>query len=83
MPFAGGLGTAPGGIWAPAESETQARASRRMNDQTDRVRRHTPAEILRRIDNGTVTSLSGCDGSPAKTDRRLKELDEEGIPIVP
>jgi hypothetical protein len=49
----------------------------------DRVRRHTPAEILRRIDNGTVTSLSGCDGSPAKTDRRLKELDEEGIPIVP
>src|SRR5687768_5812635 len=48
-----------------------------MNDQTDRVRRHTAAEVLRRIDNVTVTSLSGCAGSPAETDRRLKELDEE------
>jgi hypothetical protein len=48
-----------------------------MNNQTDRVRRHTAAEVLRRIDNVTVTSLSGCAGSPAETDRRLKELDEE------
>ena len=48
-----------------------------MNDQTDRVRRHTAAEVLRRIDNVTVTSLSCCAGSPVQTDRRLKELDEE------
>jgi hypothetical protein len=48
-----------------------------MNDQTDRVRRHTAAEVLRRIDSVTVTSLSDCAASPAQADRRLKELDKE------
>ena len=48
-----------------------------MNDQTDRVRRHTAAAVLRSIDSVTVASLSDCAGAPAETDRRLKELDEE------
>lgn len=48
-----------------------------MNDPTDRVRRHTAAEVLRRIDNATVASLSDRAASPAQADRRLKELDKE------
>jgi hypothetical protein len=48
-----------------------------MNDQTDRVSRHTAAEVLRRIDSVTVTSLGSCAESPAETARRLKELDHE------
>jgi hypothetical protein len=48
-----------------------------MNDQADRIRRHTAAEVLRRIDNVTVNSLSRCAGSPGEIDRRLKALDEE------
>ena len=48
-----------------------------MNDQADRVRRHTAAEVLRRIDDLTVTSLSRCASSPGETDRRLKALDAE------
>lgn len=48
-----------------------------MNDQADRIRRHTAAEVLRRIDDVTVTSLSRCAGSPGEVGRRLKALDEE------
>lgn len=48
-----------------------------MNDQADRVRRHTAAEVLRRIDDASVASLSKCADSPAETDRRLAALDRE------
>lgn len=48
-----------------------------MTHHADRIRRHTAAEPLRRIDNVTVTSLRTCAGSAAETDRRLKELDRE------
>jgi len=48
-----------------------------MNDQADRVRRHTAAEVLRRIDDLTVASLSRCAETPAAIDTRLAELDRE------
>jgi hypothetical protein len=48
-----------------------------MNDQADRVRRHTAAEVLRRIDDLTVASLSRCAEAPAAIDDRLAELDRE------
>ena len=48
-----------------------------MNDRTDRVRRHTAAEVLRRIDDVTVSSLSRCAESPAAIEGRLAELDRE------
>lgn len=48
-----------------------------MDDRADRVRRHTAAEVLRRIDDVTVASLTACAGSPAEVDRRLRELDRE------
>lgn len=48
-----------------------------MDDQTDRVRRHTAAEVLRRIDDVTVASLTRCAHSPAHAARRLDELDRE------
>jgi hypothetical protein len=48
-----------------------------MDDRADRVRRHTAAEVLRRIDDATVASLTGCAASLAATDQRLGELDRE------
>lgn len=48
-----------------------------MNDHADRVRRHTAAEVLRRIDDATLASLTTCAESPAHVDRRLAELDRE------
>lgn len=49
-----------------------------MNDQEDRVRRHTAAEVLRRIDDATVASLSRCaDSPPEAVEQRLLELDRE------
>lgn len=48
-----------------------------MNDQADRIRRHTAAEVLRRIDDVTVTSLSRCAEAPGETARRLAELERE------
>ncbi|VTU31564.1 hypothetical protein H6CHR_03624 [Variovorax sp. PBL-H6] len=48
-----------------------------MNDIADRVRRHTAVEVLRRIDDVTISSLTSCADSPARTDRRLTELDRE------
>ena len=48
-----------------------------MNDTADRVRRHTAAEVLRRIDDVTVASLARCADSPAAAERRLAELERE------
>jgi hypothetical protein len=48
-----------------------------MNKHADRVRRHTGAEVLRRIDDVALASLTRCAESPAETDRRLAELDRE------
>jgi hypothetical protein len=48
-----------------------------MNELADRVRRHTAADVLRRIDDLTVTSLCNCAESVVETDRRLKALDKE------
>lgn len=48
-----------------------------MDEHADRVRRHTAAEVLRRIDDVTVASLTRCAESPAATERRLAELDRE------
>ena len=48
-----------------------------MHDQADRTRRHTAAEVLCRIDNMTVASLSSCAESPAAIDARLRQLDRE------
>jgi hypothetical protein len=48
-----------------------------MHEQADRVRRHTAAQVLRRIDDTTVASLTRCAASPAATERRLAELDRE------
>ncbi|MCW5658957.1 MAG: hypothetical protein KIT60_14740 [Burkholderiaceae bacterium] len=48
-----------------------------MHEQTDRVRRHSAAQVLRRIDDTTVASLTRCAASPAATERRLAELDRE------
>jgi hypothetical protein len=48
-----------------------------MDDRSDRVRRHTAAEVLRRIDDVTVASLARSAQSPAETDRRLEALDRE------
>ena len=48
-----------------------------MRDQADRTRRHTAAEVLRRIDDVTVASLSCRAESPAAIDARVRELDRE------
>ncbi len=48
-----------------------------MDSSSDRVRRHTADEVLRRIDDATVASLTSCAESPASTDERLRELDKE------
>ena len=48
-----------------------------MNDHADRVRRHTAAEVLRRIDDDTVERLAAAATTPAATERRLHELDRE------
>lgn len=48
-----------------------------MTEDTDRVRRHTDAEVLRRIDHVTVSSLLRRAAAPVDTDRRLGELDRE------
>jgi hypothetical protein len=48
-----------------------------MNDLADRVRRHTAAEVLRRIDDDTVERLAVAAATPAATERRLDELDRE------
>lgn len=48
-----------------------------MNDRADRIRRHTAAEVLRRIDDTTVAKLAAAAAAPAQIDRRLVELDRE------
>jgi hypothetical protein len=48
-----------------------------MDERADRIRRHTAAEVLRRIDDDTVASLTACADSPGQTERRLAELDHE------
>ena len=48
-----------------------------MDAQTDRIRRHTAAEVLRRIDDATVASLTRCAESPEQTENRLAQLDRE------
>ena len=48
-----------------------------MKEQTDRVRGHTAAEVLRRIDDVTVVNLTRCAASPEEFERRLAELDRE------
>jgi hypothetical protein len=47
-----------------------------MSLTTDRARRHTAAEVLRRIDDDTFGALlDNGDGSPAEVRQRLAELD--------
>jgi hypothetical protein len=49
-----------------------------MDEHADRVRRHTAAEVLRRIDDETVASLIRCaDSDPQATEARLDALDRE------
>jgi hypothetical protein len=48
-----------------------------MKHEADQVRRHTAAEVLRRIDDLTVASLNSCAEASEQTDRRLDELDRE------
>jgi hypothetical protein len=48
-----------------------------MDDRADRVRRHTAAEVLRRIDDATVSRLTRCADAPAEAEQRLVELDRE------
>ena len=48
-----------------------------MDDHADRIRRHTAAEVLRRIDDVTVASLAACAESPDRVTGRLVELDRE------
>jgi len=48
-----------------------------MDQSADRIRHRTAAEVLRRIDDVTVASLTRCAASPAHADRRLSELDRE------
>lgn len=48
-----------------------------MDAGADRVRRHTAAEVLRRIDDETVASLTSCADAPLQIDRRLAALDHE------
>ena len=48
-----------------------------MDDTHDRVRLHTAAEVLRRIDDVTVDSLARCTRDPTETKRRLEQLDRE------
>ena len=48
-----------------------------MNNRTDRIRRRSAAEVLRRIDDVTVASLSRCADSPEAIDTRLAALDRE------
>lgn len=48
-----------------------------MDHDADRIRRHTAGEVLRRIDDVTVASLSRCAESPAGTQQRLDRLDRE------
>jgi hypothetical protein len=49
----------------------------KMDDHADRIRRHTAAEVLRRIDDVTVAGLTACAASPAQAERRMGELDRE------
>lgn len=48
-----------------------------MDDAHDRIRRHTAAEVLRRIDDETVAGLTRCAESPGQVDQRLEELERE------
>lgn len=49
-----------------------------MDNHTDRIRRHTAQDVLRRIDDRTVANLTQCATSPpAQADQRLAELDRE------
>jgi hypothetical protein len=48
-----------------------------MNHPADRIRRHTSAEVLRRIDDATVASLKDCAESPTSIESRLHEIDRE------
>jgi hypothetical protein len=48
-----------------------------MNNEADRIRRRTAAEVLRRIDDVTVASLNRCADSPEAIDARLAGLDRE------
>lgn len=48
-----------------------------MNDLAGRVRRHTAAELLRRMDDDTVERLAAAAATPAATERRFDELDRE------
>lgn len=48
-----------------------------MDDRHDRVRRHTAAEVLRRIDDETVSALAHCAEVPDEAARRLQALDRE------
>jgi hypothetical protein len=49
-----------------------------MNDAADRVRRHTAAEVLRRIDDDTTLRLKElAGGGPERIASRLEELDRE------
>jgi len=48
-----------------------------MHDLADRVRRHTAPEVLRRIDDATVASLTRCAHSPQAIEPRLDELERE------
>jgi hypothetical protein len=49
-----------------------------MSLETDRVRTHTAAAVLQRIDDITTDSLRRCaDGGSGEIDARLAELDRE------
>jgi hypothetical protein len=48
-----------------------------MDKLADRVRRHTANEVLRRIDDQTIASLTACAATPEQAERRLADLDRE------
>jgi hypothetical protein len=48
-----------------------------LDHSHDRIRRHTAADVLRRIDGTTAASLARCAQTPAATEGRLEELDRE------
>ena len=48
-----------------------------MDERTDRVRSHTAQEVLRRIDDSTVASLSTYAEHPRDIERRLLALEQE------
>jgi hypothetical protein len=48
-----------------------------MTASADRVRRHTAADVLRRIDDDTIATLTTCAESPERAQRRLADLDRE------